>query len=335
MFANSTLCRVALVLGSVAFGLAGFRCGVQAQTPAGSHANVAYDEIARFFQDATPPPPGSFQQDAARIAALPPLPDSKPMGRAIDAAVAAGSNPLLAMTGLSLPLVMAAEAASSAYSAKMSEASKVLMLAGVMRHVWYYRSWSRVESDRDTVIAKPDRGLLIELYPAQHSYREVHTASSAGSGSQIDSYALDDPTAVGAITYTVGPSVAKLPPMMLSGHVARGYQTDAGFSLPQTLGMCSPGDHVLREVEYVIDVGDPQAPTGPPIRLNQAANEACSPTMTGSHYEPGHLVVFHSTSLTGTQSGKATVIVLERGNVRRLESASEDLFSIPTGYTKE
>ena len=291
-------------------------------------ANLAYDEIVRFLTNATPPPPGSFGEDAARIAALPPMPDTKGVNSAIDTMNAIGSNPLLGLTGVSEFMIMAEIGAVNAYNSKVTAASEAYRKAGIMKHAWFSHGWSRVDANGRVVIVKPESGVQIILNPAKRSYSESRTAPAM----DVATYTLDE--APSATQFTAAPTIQALPTMTLAGHRARGYQTDASFLLSTSLGFCSPGRHVLREIEYVADIGDPQTSSTAPVAPDQIAQQVCAPTDGGSRREPGHLVLFRSTDISGA-AGHRTVIVLERGNLQPLGPSDAALFSVPPNYNKE
>ncbi len=299
-----------------------------AQPAPRSGANLAYDEIVRLLTNATPPPPGSFDEDAARIAALPPMPDTKGVANAIDAMNAIGSNPLLGLIGVSQLMIMAEVSGVNAYTAKVTAASSAYQKAGIMKHAWFLHGWSRVDANGSAVIARPESSLQMVLNPAKHTYSETRTAPAT----KMATYTLDDAPA--RVQYTATPTIQPLPTLTLAGQRARGYQTDASCSLSSSLGFCSPGRHELREIEYVADIEDPQMSKAAPAAADKVAREACAPTAGGSRREPGHLVLFRSTDISDA-SDHHTVIVLERGNLHRLGPNDVVLFSVPPNYGKE
>jgi hypothetical protein len=302
-----------------------------AQTsPSATAGNIAYDQIVRVLNKATPPPPDSFATDAARIAALPSMPDFKRAWAAVDAAQAMVSNPLTAL--VAQPVAMAAAATMTAYSAKATAVSEAQQRAGSILHAWFYRGWSRIDTSQSGFIVKPDQGVQIALNLAKRTYSETRLAPVAGPS--VETYVISQGPAA-QVTYSSAPALKTLGTMRIAGLAARGYQIDAAFALSAALGFCSSGSHVLSEVEYVADVPDPQATPGQPLGGDQVAREACSPTLAGSHRELGRLVVFRSTSLSGSGPSGDLVTVIERGNVRATGAADSAVFLPPPNFTQE
>ncbi|MBV9056689.1 MAG: hypothetical protein JO351_08640 [Candidatus Eremiobacteraeota bacterium] len=293
-------------------------------------ADVAYDEIVRLLPDATPPPVGSFVEDAARIAALPPMPSTKGVNGAFDAMNAIGSNPLLMMSGMGQFMMMAQMGAINAYQQQMKSAGAAYQKAGVLKHVWFYRGWSRADTGSYAVIVKPQQGLQVFLNLANHSYRESQTPPTSGD---VATYSLDDNPA--SVEYSAGPTITELAPLRVAGRRASGYRTDASFTLSATLGFCPPGRHEVHEVEYVADMRDPQSPKPAPVAVDQFAQAACGAAAPGSHREAGRLMLFRSTDISAVSGAHNYVVVLERGNVRALGATDASVFSIPPNFTKE
>lgn len=296
-------------------------------------SDVAYDQIMRSLVDATPPPPGSFATDAARIAALPPMPDAK-----------GAMAPMTAMLKLSAALSLlpgaiiaesiagiAARNAARGYGSQVMAALGAAQVAGQLMHVSNYHGWVRTDfpSRGASIILKPETGSLVSLNLAAKTYRTSTFAPLVPEEQQGKS-AWDGVT----IEFGADPVTTSLGPMVLAGLPARGYQTVARFTTSAGVGYCRSGDHEVTEVEYVIDVPDPHLPPGPPLAGSAFAREVCLPSSDGAHQEPGRLVVFRSTSITGGLQG-TVVSVNERDNVRALGPADEPAFSIPPDFTEE
>jgi hypothetical protein len=318
----------ALILALTSFAVAG--PSAFAQTAPKLTANLAYDQIVRVIRKATPPPPDSFAEDAARIAALPPMPDFRRAWAAVDVASALMSNPLTAL--VAQPAVMAAAASMQAYSAKVTAVSEAEQKAGSIMHAWFFGGWSRIDTPAGGLISKPDQGVQIALNLAKRTYTETRVVPHAGPS--VETYVVSQGPAA-EVTYRSAPVFKGLGSMMIAGVPARGYQTNATFALSGALGFCAAGDHVLSEVEYVADVPDPQATPGQPLSGDQVAREACSPTLAGSHREPGRLVVFRSISLSAGGPSGDIVSVVERGNLRATSGADATVFSAPPNFTQE
>ena len=301
-----------------------------AQTTPRFTTNLAYDQIVRLLRDATPPPPDSFAADAARIAAVPPMPDFKRPWATVDAAQALASNPLTSL--IAEPAGMAAAATMQAYSAKANAVNDARMKAGNMMHAWFYRGWSRIDTPQNGFIQKPDQGLQVALNFSRRTYSETRVAPNAGPS--LETYVIAQGP-VADVTYSSAPAVKNLGAMTISGLPAHGYQTEATFALSAALGFCSSGNHVLSEIEYVADVPDPQATPGQPLEGDQVAREACRPTVSGSHREPGKFVVFRSTSLSAGGVFGEMVSVLERSNLRAVGAGDVAVFSPPPTFTQE
>lgn len=295
-------------------------------------SNLAYDQIGRVLTN-TPPPapapePGGFAADAQRIANLPALPKADGIVAGMEA------TRILGMTPLTAPLAQASAiavgAAVKVYTAQVTEVGRAYLQAGSLTHEWFYRGWRRSEAPalHSVAISKPEQGLEIWIDQSAGTYREKHTAPAQG---EVYTAAASDDVRVSFRSGST-PMFKPLQAMQLDGHAVRGYQADAAFSLSGPLGFCSKGSHVLREVEYVSDIPDPQASAGTAIDGSALVREVCSPTGGGSHREPGHLVLFRSMSITGGGIYGDLVGVLERANIRALRAEEASLFSAPKEY---
>ncbi|MDP9024131.1 MAG: hypothetical protein M3N13_01990 [Candidatus Eremiobacteraeota bacterium] len=301
-----------------------------AASPQGAH--LAYDQISRSLVNSTPPPPGAFDQDASRIAALPPLP-SAPSGSA------AGSTALGLLS--MIPLVgaiaaMAQQAASmafaksmEAYSAKMIAAGKAYQDAGVLQRAWFYGGWTRLDSEaaHASVIEKPEKGETVFLDLAQKTY----AIQKRSTDSNVETYDVTDAEPSASATIIQRAVTESLAPITIAGIATRGFRTTAAFTTESAVGACAAGAHTLDEEEYVSDVTDPEGASGAPMTADAIARDACFHTTTGSHYALGRLFIFRSTALSGSLAGDV-VLVTERGNIRELSDADSKYFDIPTDF---
>ena len=289
---------------------------------------LSFDLIGRVHIKPPAPPPDSFAVDAARIASLPAMPNSRAVYGAFEAIHALGMNPLTAFAVA--PATIAAEAAMKANQAQLTEVSQEHLNAGILMREWFHRDWTRIEMPalQSASITRPDLGVAYFLDLAKHTYREKRIAS----GSSEDTYTVSAADDV-MITFEKTPVHSPLGAMSLGGFAARGYRTEATFTLSSLLGWCSAGKHVLIEMEYVTDLLDPQVPSGSALEGSKLVREACIPTGAGSHREPGRLVVFRSTAFSGGV-GQDFVTVLERGNLHTASRIDESLFAVPSNFTK-
>jgi hypothetical protein len=292
---------------------------------------LVYDEIGRVHIRPPAPSPDSFATDAARIASLPALPNSKSVYAAFEAVHALGMNPITAFAVA--PAAVAANAALKANQAQVIEFSKELLNAGTLTHVRLHRDWTRIEMPalRSAAITRPDLGVAYFLDLEKHTYHEIRAAIPAGQNEETYSVSASDDV---MITFDKAPVHTPLGVMTLGDLAARGYRTDATFTLSGLIGWCPSGRHIVVEVEYVTDLADPQTSAGPSLEGSKWAREVCMPTNAASHREPGRLVLFRSTAFTGEIASADFVNVLERGNLRTADRNDVSLFRVPANFIK-
>lgn len=292
---------------------------------------LAYDEIGRVHIKPPGPSPDSFAADAARIASLPVLPNSKAVYAAFEAIHALGMTPVTAFAVA--PAAVAANAALKANQAQVTEYSQELLNAGIMIHVWVHRDWTRIEmpASRSAAITRPDLGMAYYLDLTKHTYRETRTAIPASQNEETYVVSAADDV---KITFDKPPVHTPLGVKTLGSLDARGYRTDATFTLSALIGWCSSGRHVVSELEYVTDLADPQTSAGSSLEGSKWVREVCMPTNAASYREPGRLVLFRSNAFTGEIAGADFVNVLERGNLRTADRTDVSLFKVPANFTK-
>jgi hypothetical protein len=309
-----------------------------AARPAASQSSggIAFDQIDRLLlEGATPPPPGSFRDDAARIAALQPLrpkftTESEAKALTATMMLSSGLLGMIPIAGSFLGMA-ASKAMNAAYEAgrrKQSEENHAALMAfiatGTLSRFAFYHSWARVaRAGTETRIEKADQGLTILLDD------ETHTARSFGAHGDT-TYVIDTEQQVVPVL-DAPPEVTRLPDLVIDGRAAHGYRSTANFTLPQQVGWCKHGPHRAVVTEYVLPVVDPEPAGTPPP--DGGVSGICAPNGTASIQEPGKLVVYRATELD-SGSPEAFASMLERSNVRELTEGDAPFFSIPPGFTE-
>lgn len=258
---------------------------------------LAYDEIARVIRsDATPPPPGTFDADAAVIAMLPPLSLPKPpsAGGALGNTLAMGALTMIPVVGgfIASAAIRAHAAAAKSAAQKQEQdyasAMAARQKAGVLAAFAFYHGWSRLALTTEfTTIEKPDQGLSITLNTLTKTYQSLPTAAN------VETYTvLSGTQTVAQPTLEKGPIVEPLPPAKIAGHSARGYRTSGSINVPQMTFFCSAGLHQIVETEYVSDLADPQYNSSQDSANAQPLVTACTLSSSVSHRDPGRLVLY-------------------------------------------
>jgi hypothetical protein len=313
-------------------------CTLGAAEPVASQnsGGIAFDQIDRLrLEGATPPPPGSFHDDAARIAAQQPLhpkvaTESELKAQSATAMISSGLLGMIPIAGSFLAMA-ASKAMNAAYESeqrKRNEENHAELMAflatGTLSRFAFYHSWARLaRAGSETRIEKPDQGVTILLND------ETHTARSFGAHGDT-TYVIDTQEQVVPVL-DAPPEVTRLSDLVIDGRAAHGYRSTANFTLPQQVGWCKHGSHRAVVTEYVVPVADPEPAGTPPP--DGGVSGICAPNGTASLHEPGKLVVYRAAELD-SGSPEAFASVLERSNVRELTEADAPLFSIPHGYTE-
>ena len=303
--------------------------GAQAQV------GIAFDQIDRvLLRGQVPPPVDSFAADAARIASLPPLKAAKHGGRA---AVQTVGNMLLGAAMNFVPLGgiiggiasraanAAEEAAERHYWEEHNAALMRFISAGTITHFALYHGWSRSEQKHEVTILKPEEGLSFILDTEKRT-AQVIDLRTAPETIEVDTAATLPPALVGE------PETTPLPEMTIGGLPARGYRTNATIELHNAIGWCAAGRHIVTQVEYIVDMPDPQPPATEVAA--RGLGDGCQPASTVSYREPGRFVLYRATS-TDPDTPKAITMMFERGNIRPLNQKDASLFSVPPAFTKE
>lgn len=326
-----------LFLGCAVTAATGQDSGNPTPHPTGSQPvpAIAFDQIDRvLLRGQLPPPVDSFAADAARIASLPPLKAEKHGSRAVVRTI---GNTLLGTAMNFVPLGgiiggfasraanAAEEAAERHYWEKQNAAFMRFISAGTITHFALYHGWSRSEQRHEVTILKPDEGLSFILDTEKKTVLVIDLRT-APETIEVDTTATLPPVLAGE------PETTPLPEMTFGGLRARGYRTTATVELHNAIGWCAAGRHLVTQVEYVVDMPDPQPPA---IEVSaRGLGDGCQPASTVSYREPGRFVVYRATSID-PETPKGVTMMFERGNVRPLNRDDVSLFSIPPAFTKE
>jgi hypothetical protein len=294
---------------------------------------VAYDEIARVVPPgSTPPPVGSFADDAAVIAALPPLvvPKAREVNYTALNLLAAIPNPFaqLAATaaGRAANKVVADDWKRQNDEFANGRAARVR--TGVLAKFAYYRGWSRFEVVPGyATIDKPDQGLTITLDSANKTYTSARTGT-------IETFTVTTASGSASATLDGTPTVEVLPPMRIEGASARGYRTIGSINVLRPSFACAAGPHQVSEIEYVSDMADARYDPVEDAANAQPLVGACTLGSSVSHREPGRLVLFR-TVMVDDGSPAAVGTAIERGNLRTLGAQDTAMFQPPPDFTEK
>jgi hypothetical protein len=306
-------------------------------TQAREQSAIAFDQIDRvLLHGVAPPVVPSFAADADAIASLPPLKVTMPGAKT---AVAQSMGNMLVGTALGfVPFagpflggvasrgMNAAEQALLQHDIEKNNAAVARFIsAGILSRFAFYHGWLRSEQRNEITIVKPDQGLTLILHPANKTVQVID--SRRGSEIiEVDTTASLPPSLVGE------PVTERLADETVAGVQTHGYRTRAIVKVKVGMGWCAGGQHTVTLVEYVADISDPQPPVA--VTAAQSLADACAPTSTVSNREPGHLVLYRSTSIDlGTPKG--ITLMFERGNLRPLDENGVSLFSVPADFKKE
>ena len=300
---------------------------------AASRPGVAYDEIARVLPPgSTPPPVGSFDVDAATIAALPPLVAPKPRDVNFSALKLLASIPGIASQWAAMAAGRAAINAVADDWKKQNDAvaqgRAARQRTGVLAKFAYYHGWSRFEVVPGFVtIDKPEQGITITLDSANKTFTSARTGA-------VETFTVTTASESGGATLDGPAAVEVLPPLRVEGVSARGYRTTGSINVTRPSYACASGPHHITETEYVSDIEDARYDAVDDATNAQALVGACTLGSSVSHREPGRLVLYR-TVIVDEGSPAAFGTVLERGNVRTLGEQDSAMFRPPPDFTEQ
>jgi hypothetical protein len=299
---------------------------------------IAFDQIDRILlHGENPPPIDSFAADAAVIATLSPL---TARTHSTGGAVAKTATSMLVSSALGMvPLagpflsggasraMNAAQQAEQQHETEKHNAEVAHFIsAGTLSYFAFYRGWIRSEQRGELTIIKPEQGLTTFANLSAKTFRMIEQHS----GTEI---IVIDTTEGLPLPALLGEAlIQQLPDAVMAGLHARGYRTTATIELKNAMSWCSPGRHQATQVEYVVDLPDPQGVE--PTPMARALADGCEPSSTASYREPGHLVVYRASSID-LNMPKGITLMFERGNLRKLDESSVSLFSVPADFKKE
>jgi hypothetical protein len=323
-----------VIISALAVGIALFVTFANAKTstaiavaamPTPTPVALQYEEISRFLiGTATPPPPGSFQDDRAAIiaAASAPAPNAGIFGNI------AGVN-------------QAMRAARS-------------MQAGFLSRYTYYNNWVRTDDivNQTAIIVKCNLHQYIELDLAKHTYRISSSAPAAhampGPMSHAPQTATSSGSEPGAMDLTVGGTRDNLGPKTIEAIPTHGDSSNLTMATTNATGSCKNSSFSMNIIEYIssILVPRPYCPlprTGTPMSPQEYVTRGtgCVPRMHGSALgavnNSDRLAMYRLMSLgAGETEGRNFKSLVEAGSVRWLSRAdAEALFSIPPGFTQQ
>jgi hypothetical protein len=308
------------------------RWAAAAATP--TPAALQYDEINRFaIPPATPPPPGSFQEDfrvaMAEARPSPPPPRKRGFGGLLNAVV--NGN-------------VADQAVGEATQ------SMLQLRNGRLRRYTFYKGWIRVEDPvaQTATIEKCDRHQFVTLNLAKKTYTTSSTQAACPTpampvGRPQGRPAQEDP---GTVDMTVKTTAANLGPLTIDGIATTGSNDALEMSMTNATGSCKNADMRLNVVRYVssIAVPRPYCPLpramGPADMATMRDGGGCKPTFhgqtagAGDAFSDGSRLVLYR-RMTIAQNGGVNVLD-ERGNVAWLSGQqAEALFAIAPDFTQQ
>ncbi len=337
-------------------------------------AGLAYDEIVRVVVEGTPPPPGSFQADAAAVNSPAPAATAPPRKRGLGALVnVAGA--VLSGGGGAVAGAVVSEAVASAMDNAIQQsmgaqfgalgaAARGFLQPRLLRYA-YMNGWERIDDvgAQTATIRKCDIGQVIRLDLARRSYSvyapdgEPTAPPAAMPSPHRERAAAADPAQPGTTVAELNEATRPLGPLRIENQATTGYDATTTFSSSQSTGSCHDANASIRTVEYLSTVTLPTV-TACPIRrppLPRTAAEVvtsptggCKPTFTFHRSGPTppttklalySLVTFSGGASPGPQPAGSPApggiaFLTERGNLKPLGPGNAALFDVPAGFSR-
>ena len=291
-----------------------------AQPSAAPAPGLAYDEIVRVVINATPPPPGNFQNDLAAIntatAASTPTPAPKKRGIGLGSIASAvlGGGGAGAIVGAAAGDLVS-NAMENAMEAQLGTQFAALgatirgFLTPHLLHYSFYNGWERVDdvTAQTATIRKCDVGQVIMLDLAKKSYAISDPASEAAEKSAAPTAPpsrksrgtmQSAPSAPGTAALDFSATTKSLGAQRIENVATSGYDSTAAVTVTKSTGSCSDGSFSVKSKEYFAALNQPNVTSCPARRapIPQTASELMTPPQSSGGCRP---------TLTFHQSGPA------------------------------
>lgn len=297
-------------------------------------AALAYDEITRMIlPPATPPAPGSFQNDYAAIVNA-----SSGQSQANEQARAGGLAGMVGrMMGGNVP----------------GGNPMAMMTAGHLMRYTYYRGWMRTDDPvgQTATIEKCDEHRYITLNLAKKTYAIANARPACATPAMPMEGRGRAPAAQepGTADLTMTSTAQSLGPMTIDGIATDGSDSSMHASMTNATGSCRDGSFSMSVIQYVSQIRVPRPYCPLPRTMSAApmgamgAGGGCKPTVHasgGGFINPADRLVMYSRIPVGAGgnggNGAGMNMVIERGNVKWFGGApAEALFAIPPGFQQE
>jgi hypothetical protein len=301
--------------------------GARAAAPRPTPVALQYEEITRFVFQATPEPPGFFQEDRQTI-------------------VAAASAPAPQHHGIFGGIMNSVQTAMNAMQSLRN---------GILTRYTYYNGWIRTDdvAAQTATIEKCNLNQYIKLDLAHQTYSIESTLPSPepAPAPAMPGGTTTVSAAPGTMDLTVTATGQNLGPRTIEGFPTHGDSASITMAMTHATGSCRNGSMSMQVVEYVSGLGVPRAycplprVSGMPVTPQQfVVRGGCVPHIHGSasgmfesHGSSNRLAMYRFMTFgagSGGQSGSAGALT-EAGNVQWLyRPQAEALFSIPAGFTR-
>jgi hypothetical protein len=345
--------------------------GTPSSSPTSAGLNIAFDQIDRTIPGVGETPPmNNFDADVAAIrkyrsATLMPSQQEMDQQMAIAAAEQAlsflNANPITSMI-----FGAAEQAQQMAYMRKMQERIKTLEGPdpGLYTRYFFYNGWTRIEFPTIVVIIRPDLHEQIILNPLKKTYLLKDTSTPAPSPVPDASQTVEpNPAKV-----DIAVAGSQTDGVTIAGQSTLGYKSDVTTTISGGIDPCIDGTYRATQLEYYASMPEPLAGTESDaqtfymLSLPQDCYAASlSPSFSGPATPYQRMYVYRLTTVVrdaalaaakpdprqaqeagmmravfGSSAGHGPnyMLLSERGNIRQLTPADEDLFSAPADYTR-
>jgi len=322
-------------------------------TPTPTPVAIAYDEIHRnIMEPATPPPPGSFQDDYQLAMQGSGAGTQQASNASTPAPKKHGLGSL--MSGMMNPGAQG-EAGPGGPPGDPMAMMNAMRYGTVVRYTWYWsKNWIREDDPvtQTAVIHKCPQHQEIHLDLKNKTYTIVDTSQNcvtdAGSGGGSSPNYSGMKMEPGTVDMNITNTNESLGPKTIEGIATNGNKSTMQMSMTNATGSCTNNDFGMIKVAYISDIGKPRAYC--PLVMGHAAmaggggmpSGGCKPTfhgaMTGNPMADSgdKLEMYLLTQMqTAQMRGRSFDQLTERGHVNWYYKPQADpLFEPPPDFTK-